>query len=371
MLSSADDCIRAPTRSTRHPLMPSAPRKGFKRDEAGPAAREAYLAQQPKPKVAQRRTIATTSAVHAPTRPAQARVSFVAASMAWATLRRFLASGVRVTRPLSHHHESGSTLIYNVMVPTDIFQTFELTRAAYFPAYRVPPEGASILGMGFLNPIYRDRDLPRDHPLFQFDIVTYQHDSFDSEWPIQVDVPTALKGFRHSLGLSQVKFAEATGQTRLNIERWEGGKARPFRGHVHALLSLLRPLVKGPLAAGQLLNLAAEAVCPKLTRPAATYSGHEIEAHLVDGHDDHRDLAPALIYALVNSRILISLDDDSVGELDAAYIAAVGVRTMDRDVEPWEAEMNALARRMDTSDRKLWLALGQRLAGSANKGDIA
>src|SRR5262245_1585912 len=142
------------------------------------------------------------------------------------------------------------------MVPTDIFHTFDLAGAAYFPTYRINPDGAPVLGMSFLNPIHRDRDLPRDHQLFQFDIVAYQHDSFDPEWPIQVDVPAALKGFRHSLGLSQVKFAAATGQTRLNIERWEGGKVRPFRGHVHALLSLLRPLVRGPLAAGQLLNLA-------------------------------------------------------------------------------------------------------------------
>jgi transcriptional regulator with XRE-family HTH domain len=131
-----------------------------------------------------------------------------------------------------------------------------------------------------------------DGPLGGYKITTPSHNSFAAEWPIPVDIPLALRGFRAALGLSQVKFAAALGQGRLNIERWETGKSRPFRGHVLSLLAMLRPLVDGPLAAGQLLNFAAAVVCPRLTRPAGTYTGHEVAGLLAEKSLDQADLAP-------------------------------------------------------------------------------
>ncbi len=192
-----------------------------------------------------------------------------------------------------------------------------------------------------------------------FTITTPLHSSFDAEWPIPVDVPLAIRGFRHALGLSQAKFATALGQNRLNIERWEKGTSRPFRGHALSLLGLLRPLANDPLAAGQLLNFAAAVVCPHLTRPAATYTGHEIAAPLAEKHLDHRDLAQPLIDALVGSEVLVPLDPPD--DLDVRYIPLVGVGVLDRKFEPWEAELRAVAQRLDPDDRSMWLAIGKRL----------
>jgi transcriptional regulator with XRE-family HTH domain len=187
------------------------------------------------------------------------------------------------------------------------------------------------------------------------------HSSFSADWPIRVDVPLALKGFRNALGLSQVKFAARLGLGRLNIERWEAGKSRPFRGHTLSLLSILRPLVDGPLAAGQLLNFAAAVVCPSLTRPGATYTGDEIARPLTEKRIDHTDLAPALLLALVDSEVLVPLDNPYEG-LDVRYVPLVGVRILDRKTEPWEQELLTVAQQLEASNRNLLLTLGKRLA---------
>jgi transcriptional regulator with XRE-family HTH domain len=231
------------------------------------------------------------------------------------------------------------------------------SETALFPAYRTPPQVAGCITVKFQNPA--DPYSRAGGPLDWFQITAPLHSSFDAEWPIPVDVPLALRGFRHALGLSQAKFADRIGQSRLNIERWETGKSRPFRGHTLSLLSLLRPLAQGPLAAGQLLNFAAAVVCPRLTRPAATYRGHEIARLLADGHLDHADLAPALLEALVSSEVLVPLDDVNE-DLNMRYVPLVGVRILDREIEPWEQELLAVARRLDPNDRNLWLTLGKR-----------
>ena len=227
-----------------------------------------------------------------------------------------------------------------------------------FPAYGKLPDDTCYITVDFANPT--TPDLPRGDPLGWFKITAPLHSSFSAEWPIPVDVPLALRGFRHALGLSQAKFAVRLGQNRLNIERWESGASRPFRGHNLSLLGLLRPLVDGPLAAGQLLNFAAAAVCPSLTRPAATYSGHEIARPLAEKHLNHADLAPALLDALVSSEVLVPLDDPNDG-LDVHYIPLIGVRNLDRKVEPWESELLAVTRRLYANDRNLLLTLGRRL----------
>lgn len=232
------------------------------------------------------------------------------------------------------------------------------SRTVLFPAYSALPDDTRYITVIFHDPVIPAR--PAGGPDRGFRITTPLHGSFHAEWPIAVNVPLALKGFRHALGLSQAKFADRTTQGRLNIERWEAGTSRPFRGHTLTLLELLRPLVDGSLSAGQLLNFAAAVVCPSLTRPAATYTGHEIASRLAGNRIDHTDLAPALLEALVSSEILIPLDDPDDG-LGIRYVPLVGIRTLDRETEPWEAELAAIARRLEPSDRRLWLTIGRRL----------
>jgi transcriptional regulator with XRE-family HTH domain len=182
-----------------------------------------------------------------------------------------------------------------------------------------------------------------------------------SEWPITVHVPSALAGFRHALRLSQVKFAAAIGTARLNIERWESGKSRPYRGNMHPLLTDVRRLVDSPTAAGQFFNLAAAAVLPRLTRPAGTYHRSQIREFLVHREDDHSDLADNLLDLFVDSEILTAIDPDDSSE-EAAFIPRIGVQVLDREREPWVVEVIAAAERLSDIDRKLWLSLADRLA---------
>src|SRR5260221_14233869 len=114
-----------------------------------------------------------------------------------------------------------------------------------FPAYRSLPDHTHYITSNFANPA---TPLPptEDDPLGWLTITAPLHSSFHAQWPVPVDVPLALRGFRHALGLSQAKFADRLRQGRLNIERWETGKRRPFRGHSLSLLHMLRPLVNGP-----------------------------------------------------------------------------------------------------------------------------
>lgn len=241
----------------------------------------------------------------------------------------------------------------------DLQQAFRASGCAPFPAYRDPP-GEPNARHSFRNPAI---DIRRQAagPFAVFQIWTWTHSTKDVEWPIAVHIPTALRGFRRSVGLSQAKFAAALHTSRLNIERWETGKSKPFRGHTLALMTLLRPLVEGPWSAGQFLNFAAEVVGPRLTRPTAVYLGRSVETMLVDGRDDHRDLAPALLDAFTSAEILISVDS-SEEELAAQYIPLVGARAMDRQTSAVDDKLLSVARRLHESDRKLWLAIGERLA---------
>lgn len=244
-----------------------------------------------------------------------------------------------------------------IVEPDVLAEKYLPSGTVLFPAYRTLPGHTKYISADFENPARAY--LSPVGPLDWFRITTPLHSSFAAEWPIPVDVPLALRGFRSALGLSQAKFAAALGQSRLNIERWETGKSRPFRGHSLSLLDLLRPLVNEPLTAGQLLNFAAAVVCPRLTRPAATYTGHQIAGHLAEKRLDHTDLAPALLEALVSSEVLVPLDPPD--DLDVRYIPLAGVGILDRRAEPWEAELRAVAQRLDPNDRKMWLALGKRL----------
>lgn len=218
-------------------------------------------------------------------------------------------------------------------------------KATAFPGYDQQPPGSNLIG--FATRV--------------FEIYGPSHTTFSAEWPIPVSVPASLRGFRHSLALSQAKFAERIGENRLNIERWEGGRSRPFRGDLLSLIHLLRPHARNRVAVGQLLNLAAAAVCPTMTRPAKIYTGHEIAAPLAAGRRDHRDLAPLLISALIAAEILLPLEPEQEEELDSRYLPLVGANVTNAWIEPWDAEVRAVARQLTDEDRQLWLMMGRRL----------
>ena len=238
------------------------------------------------------------------------------------------------------------------MMVTPMLERLPEIAVALFPGYPDRPQGSHLIRM-----------LEVESPLGPFEILGPKHTSFAAEWPIRVDVPASIRGFRHALGLSQVRFAALVGEKRVNIERWEGGKSRPFRGHALSLLSLFRPHVDGRVAAGQLLNLAAAAVCPTMTRPGAIYTGHEIAAPLADKRHDHRDLLPALLSAFRTTEVLVPLEPDEEEELGSRYLPLVGANLRIAGIEPWDADVRAVARRLAGEDRRLWLAIGQRLGG--------
>jgi transcriptional regulator with XRE-family HTH domain len=196
-----------------------------------------------------------------------------------------------------------------------------------------------------------------------YDVGVVLHSTFASEWPVTVHIPSALAGFRHSLDLSQVKFAAALGIKRLNIERWESGKARPFRGNIHPLLTSVRSLVDSPTVAGQFLNLVAAAILPNLTRPAGTYRRGEITAMLVDAEGNHGDLAETVLDLLITSELLVPFDPGDSSE-SAIFLPRIGVQTLDRHLEPWGPDVLAAAAKLSVDDRKLWLDLADRLAGN-------
>jgi transcriptional regulator with XRE-family HTH domain len=253
-----------------------------------------------------------------------------------------------------------STLTYHVRVAAPSFAE-SLRRVPV----RFPPTASSqgrdigLVHTVFENP--KDEHPSFPEPLSRFELVAVLHSGFAEHWPIPVDAALAVRGFRRAIGLSQVAFAERLGQSRVTVERWEAGTSRPFRGAAHPLLSALRPMVDGPVAAGQLLGVAALAVLPTLTRPAATYTRRQVAAALVAQRHDHSDLGPALIQALVQAEILVEVDPSSTDD-DAELIPRAGIAVLDRASSPWDSRALALAARLSDDDARMWLALGERLA---------
>ena len=148
---------------------------------------------------------------------------------------------------------------------------------------------------------------------------------------------------------------------RLNVERWETGKSRPYRANLHPLLRVARPLVDPPTAAGQFFNLAAAVVLPRLTRPAGTYRRSQIRELLVNPESDNSDLTDNLLDFFVSGEILTALDPEDSSE-EAAFIPRIGVQVLDREREPWLVDLIAAGEKLSDADRKLWLAFADRLA---------
>ncbi|MET8148011.1 helix-turn-helix domain-containing protein [Actinoplanes sp. NPDC049668] len=232
-----------------------------------------------------------------------------------------------------------------------IFEQLTVKPLTAFPGYPAQPPGSRLMGHAFA-----------DSPLGHYEVYGPAHTSFDAEWPIPISMPASIRGFRHALELSQAKFAERIKVSRINIERWEGGQSRPFRGHALSVVDLLRPHAQNPLAVGQLFNVVAAVVCPTLTRPSAIYTGGQLAAPLAEGRMDHRDLAPPLIASLVAAEVIVALDEVHEDDPDGRYLPLVGAKIADTLIEPWDTEVRAIARNMSAEDRKTWFALGRRLA---------
>jgi len=242
----------------------------------------------------------------------------------------------------------------------DNFRHFDRTGAAYFPGYRAAPAGANLIHVTHFDaPNFVELPGP-SHVGLEFCVV--DHTSFAADWPIRPDLGAVVAGFRRAAAMTQAAFAEAINVSRVSVERWEGGKAKPFRGDALSLLSALRPLAKCPLTGGQLLNAAAAVVCPQLRRPTATYTGAYIQNLLDQSRQRHGDLAPNLIAALIESKILAPVDDRNENDLDAEYIALAGVVAADRTSDAAFADVIRVARTLSPSDRQLWLDLGDRLS---------
>ena len=278
--------------------------------------------------------------------------------------------------PRSHPHRNVSTLIYNVRVrrhgdwwgPDRAFQR-GLTP---FPATAYPPEARTISVICAIgNGLDRVGGLWTSARVGSFRFYTPLHTSYPAEWPIRPDIPRALKGFRAAIGFSQVKLADTMHTSRVSIERWEAGTARPFRGDTLTLLNALTTIfeaaaergeVNGTLAlqetAGQLLNFAAAVVCPLMTRPTATYLGRDLVAPLKGPSEV---LAHGLLNALLSGEVLANVDG-SEDDLDARFMPLAGLHMTDHDTEPWEHEARALLRRLGPDDRRMVLGLARRLA---------
>jgi transcriptional regulator with XRE-family HTH domain len=216
-----------------------------------------------------------------------------------------------------------------------------------------------LIHSGFENPAHPTSQFPR--PFSRFEIVAPLHAARAAEWPLPVDMALAVRGFRISCGLSQAAFAQRIKQSRVTVERWEGGGSRPFRGRVHELLTALKPLVHDQISAGQFLGIASAAVLPQLTRPAGTYLRSSLTQMLrIEGHD-HRAIGPALLDALVSAEVLSEVDawDDSPS---ARFIATAALGVVDRDEGPWDRQARQVLAQLSDEDAQLWLQLGRRLS---------
>jgi hypothetical protein len=172
--------------------------------------------------------------------------------------------------------------------------------------------------------------------------------------------PYAMRGLRGSMGHSQSGFADGCELGQATVERWESGKAIPFRGDALKLLSQVRDHLEGPIQASQALNLAAGAVLPHITgRPPSTAAPISPKM-LVSGKHDHRDLARPLLSALFDSRILVPIEPGG-DELEDTYFPLVGRLHHTGELPPWAYDLvDALGSASD-SDRSLVLDLVKRL----------
>lgn len=196
-------------------------------------------------------------------------------------------------------------------------------------------------------------------------VLTVNHADFDPEWPITTDWPTVVRGIRRALGRSQADFAQLLDVGRATVERWETGRTIPFRGQALQLLTLVRPQLTTELQAGQALNLAAAVVLPHVTRPTAEYTGAFIAGLLKEGRHDHTDLAPALLNALTDARILVAIDPGG-DELKDTYFPLAARLVNPSGLPGWALKLVDLLEGAADDDRALVIALAHRLR--AHKG---
>jgi hypothetical protein len=114
--------------------------------------------------------------------------------------------------------------------------------------------------------------------------------------------------------------------------------------------------------AGQLLNLAAAGVLPRLTRPTAEYSGIEIASWLRSGNDDHTDLADPLLQALVAARIIIPIAASGNGALGDTYFPLAGRFRDPAPLPGWAGALITDVESLTQQDRGLVQTLARRLA---------
>lgn len=248
----------------------------------------------------------------------------------------------------------------------DLIAEFTRCSAAAFPGSRQAQERPWSVAS---HSAFRDDQERKTHPatfaadpgtIDSYFFTTVYHSDFDPEWPIATDWPAVLRGLRGSFHMSQVDFAWNLGIGRATVERWESGKAVPFKGDALQLLTLIRPHMATPVQAGQALNIAAAAVVPRLTKPTAEYTGRDLLAPLKGDKHDHAYLGPGLLGALVTARVLVPLQYADEPLNDTYFPLAA--RLQNPGVLPdWASRLIESVSAMNPEDRELVTDLVARL----------
>lgn len=256
------------------------------------------------------------------------------------------------------------------MTTDDLIAEYTRVGGVAFPGSKQAQEGRPSLSIHQVN----EGPVPTDWtaPFGSFFYRVRYHTDFDPEWPISIDWPAVIKGVRNSLHVSQAAFAQMCQIGRATVERWEKGTMLPFKGNAHQLLDLVRGHIVTPVQAGQVLNIAAAAVLPRLTRPTAEYKGREIANWLRSDRSDHSDLAYGLLGALTHARILIAIEGEDE-TLEDTYFPLAGRLHQPTEQPEWVARLLRDLGGLSPGDRRLVLAMTRRLAGSSvtTPGDVS
>jgi len=193
--------------------------------------------------------------------------------------------------------------------------------------------------------------------------VTVDHSDFDPEWPIATDWSTVMRGLRGAFGLRRSEFAALCDVDRTTVDLWETGRAVPFEGDALRLLTLVRPHLRTPVQAGQVLNVAAAVVLPHLTMPTAEYAGRALVAPLRgDGHD-HTDLGGNLLDALSTARIVVP-QNLAESEVDDTYLPFLARGRDDTVLPAWAPGLIDDLFSASAEDRQLVIDLAARICGA-------
>lgn len=199
-------------------------------------------------------------------------------------------------------------------------------------------------------------------------------------------LPEAIREIRKTFDVSRRDIATWVKVTPRTVERWEAGKASPYRRNILNIVTELRRILNEreadsrfdyDSAAWAMFSLLAHWVAGHLTSPIAMWDAEYIDSFLREPpHHDHRDLRPAVVSEL---QATYSFTTAHVGE--AKYLVAarpsnnidpispdvVALPLIPDDVEPELRTLLATLSSLSEKDLLLIVELSKRLA----RGDPA